>query len=33
MNNEIIDLELHDKYAYKQPLKSQFKELNTIDII
>jgi len=33
MNNEIIDLELHDKYAYKEPFKATWNDLKHIDII
>ena len=32
-NEQIIDLELHDKYSYKKPFKAQWKGLDTIDII
>ena len=31
--NNIINLELHDPYAYKQPFKASFKGLNNIDKI
>ena len=31
--NKVIDLELHDKYAYKEPFKASWKNLNIIDII
>ena len=31
--NKIINLELHDKHAYKEPFKATWKDLNNIDII
>lgn len=31
--NTIIDLELHDKHAYKEPFKATWKDLDNIDII